>query len=175
MRTGVIVLINERINITHMHDQQCTISLGCLQVEPASVWLKEEFGAPAPQKIMGLNIQPIIALSGSLKVEGSPRDDSPQSQNQTPQHLAQTLVAPSTTSPAPVFRSVVAHQRPGGQSVSVKVIQARLSFTATGKPAFEKLGQVSYILSVAWAEFGANHTLVTNDGLELHDSAGTQG
>ena len=32
-----------------------------------------------------------------------------------------------------------------------------------------------YILSVAWDDFGANHTLVTNDGLELNDIASTQG
>ena len=68
----------------------------------------------------------------------------------------------------------------------MKVVQARLSFGVTGRPTFEKLGQVyveigegtanvSYILSVARTEFGENHTLVTNDGLELHDSAGTQG
>ena len=70
--------------------------------------------------------------------------------------------------------------------MSVKVVQACLSFGATGRPTFEKLGQVfmeigegtanvSYILSVALTEFGENHTLVTNDGLELHDSASTQG
>ena len=28
--------------------------------------------------------------------------------------------------------------------------------------------------SQEFAEFGTNYTLVTNDGLELHDSAGTQ-
>lgn len=159
-----------------------------MQVEPATVWLKEEFGTRVffPENDGTFNIQPIAGLIGSLKVEGAPRDDIPRAQNQTPQHLARTMVVPPTTSPAPVFRSVVAHRRPGGQSVSVKVIQARLSFSATGRPTFEKLGQVyveigegtanvSYILSVARTEFGENHTLVTNDGLELHDSAGTQG
>ena len=70
--------------------------------------------------------------------------------------------------------------------MSVKVVQARLSFGVTRRPTFEKLGQmyveigegtanVSYILSVAWTEFGEYHTLVTNDGLEQHDSASTQG
>ena len=126
-----------------------------------------------------------MALSGSLKVEGVPCEDILWSQDQTAQHFSQTVV-PSTTPPAPTFRSVVAHRRPGGQSVSVKVVQAHLSFTAAGKPTFEKLGQmfveigegtanVSYILSVARAEFGEKHTLVTNDGLELHGSSGTQG
>lgn len=149
--------------------------------------MKEEFGARAffPESDGSFNVQAIVALSGSMKVEGVPREEAPRSQGQAVQHLAQTLV-PSTTPPAPIFRSVVAHRRPGGQSVSVKVVQARLSFTVAGKPTFEKLGQmfveigegtanVAYILSVARAEFGANHTLVTNDGLELHDSAGTQG
>ena len=153
-----------------------------MQVEPASVWLKEEFGACAffPENDGSFNIQPIMALSGSLNVEGMPRDDTLQSQNHTPQHMAHTMAVPV------FFRSVVTHQRPGGQSVSVKVIQAQLSFNMSGKTTFEKLDQVfieigertvnvAYILSVARAEFGANHTLVTNDGLELQDSTGTQG
>jgi len=111
-----------------------------------------------------------MALSGSLKVEGVPREDIPRSQDQTAQHSSQTVV-PSTTPPAPIFGSVVAHRRPGGQSVSVKVVQAHLSFTAAEKPTFEKLGQmfveigegtanVSYVVSVARAEFGEKHTLV---------------
>ena len=82
-----------------------------------------------------------MALSGSLKVEGVPCEDILRSQDQTAQHFSQTVV-PSTTPPAPTFRSVVAHRRPGGQSVSVKVVQAHLSFTAAGKPTFEKLGQM---------------------------------
>ena len=118
-----------------------------------------------------------------LKVEGVPRDDSQRPQSQ---HFAQSIV-PITPNPSPVFKSVVAHRRSaGGQSVSVKVIQANLSFTDSGKPNFEKLGQafieireatanVAYVLSVVQAEFGANYTLVTNDGLELYNSAGTQG
>ena len=68
----------------------------------------------------------------------------------------------------------------------VKIVQAHLIFSMAGKPTFKKLGQVlveigestanvSYILSVARAEFAANHILVTNNGLELHDSSGTQG
>ena len=60
-----------------------------------------------------------------------------------------------------------------------------MSFSVSGKPIFEKVGQVfvelregtanAYVLCVAQAEFGDNHTLSTNDGLELHDSAVTQG
>ena len=87
---------------------------------------------------------------------------------------------PITPNPSPVFISVVAHRWPaGGQFVSVKVFEANLSFTDSGKPNFEKLGQVFIEIreataNVAQAELGANYTLVTNDGLELHDSAGTQ-
>ena len=65
-----------------------------MQVEPATVWLKEEFGTHVffPKNDGTFNIQPIAALSGSLKVEGAPCDDIPRAQNQTPQHLAQTMV-----------------------------------------------------------------------------------
>lgn len=91
-----------------------------MQVEPTSVWLKEEFGARAffPESDGSFNIQAIIALSGSLKVEGTPHDESPRSQSHTPQHQAYTLVVPPTASPAPVFRSVVARRRIGGRPVS---------------------------------------------------------
>ena len=77
-----------------------------MQVESATVWLKEDSYLP-PENDGTFNIQPIVALSSSLKVEGAPHDDIPRAQSQTPQHLARTMVVPPTTSPAPVFRSVV--------------------------------------------------------------------
>lgn len=62
-----------------------------------------------------------MTLSGCLKVEGVPlREDS----GGPPVAQTQTIVATST----PPFKSVVAHRRPGGQSVSVKVAQAHLSW-----------------------------------------------
>ncbi len=95
-----------------------------------------------------------MAQSGSLKVEGAVMRDSSKQYS--------TLTVPSTTSPPcpPIFKSVVAHRRPGGQSVSIKLVQANLLFGISGKPSFNKLGQVfveigegtanvTYILSVA--------------------------
>ena len=153
------------------------------QVEPSSVWLKEEFGSRAffPENDGSFHIQPILSMNGSLKVEGVPFE------SQTPQHLTKTVLPSiATYTPIPAFRSVTAHRQTGGKSVSVKIVQSRLSFTESGKPTFEKIGQmfvdvgegtatVPYIQSTMRAEFGSNYTLVTNDGLELHDSAGTQG
>ena len=152
------------------------------QVEPSSVWLKEEFGSRAffPENDGSFHIQPIVSMNGCLKVEGVPLE------SQTPQHLAKTVLPSIATTPIPAFRSVTAHRQTGGKSVSVKIVQSRLSFTESGKPTFEKIGQmfidvgegtatVPYIQSTMRAEFGSNYTLVTNDGLELHDSAGTQG
>ena len=118
-------------------------------------------------------------MNGSLKFEGLPLE------SKTPQHLAK-MVLPSIATPIPAFRSVTAHRQTRGKSVSVKIVQSRVSFSESGKPTFEKIGQmfvdvgegtatVPYIQSTMQAEFGSNYTLVTNDGLELHDSAGTQG
>ena len=74
---------------------------------------------------------------------------------------------------------MTAHQQTGGKSVSVKIVQSRLSFTESGKPTFEKIGQmfvdvgegtatVPYIQSTMRAEFGSNYTLVTRASMDLN-------
>ena len=70
--------------------------------------------------------------------------------------------------------------------ISVKIVQVCLFSTPSGKPTFEKMGQmfievgentanVRFILSAAQAEFGTDHIVVTSDGLQLHNNTGTQG
>lgn len=142
------------------------------------------------------------SLLAGLKVEGSDYDSQPQQTVGVGGNSGQLIPPPnpnslSTTVPAAhvqssaslPFRFVTTHKRTsvvGQSSVTVKVLQANLSFTQNGKPVFDVFNQcfvelcestanVPYILSVARGEFGQNHTLVTNDGLELRDSHGTQG
>ena len=71
-------------------------------------------------------------------------------------------------------------------SVNVKLVQAAMSRQPSGKPSFNRLGQtfvdvteatanVTYIKLVIQQKWGHDYTLVTADGLELEDCAGTQG
>ena len=110
------------------------------------------------------------------------------SQNsQTPQHQTQAILPVSTLqNSTPIFKSVVTSRcHYVEQSLNIKIIQAHLNFTC-GKSQFEELGQifveisegtanVSFISSIVQTELGSKYILVTNDGLELHDSPGTRG
>lgn len=65
-------------------------------------------------------------------------------------------------------------------------LQASLKWLSNGKPEFKHLGQlfvditeatanVHYIKGVVQKKWGADHIIVTADGLQLDDSPGTQG
>lgn len=71
-------------------------------------------------------------------------------------------------------------------AVNLKILQARVVFSATGKPELEKIGQmfthisdktatVAHITSVVVEKWGPGHVLVTADCLKIEDSAGTRG
>ena len=71
-------------------------------------------------------------------------------------------------------------------TVSVKVVQAQLTRSSSGKAEFQRQGQlfidvteatanVPYISSAIQKKWGNDYLLVTVDGLEIKDSAGTQG
>ena len=72
-----------------------------------------------------------------------------------------------------------------GASVRVKVIYSSISKLLSGKLEFEKLGQtflevnestanVDFITTCIQRKWGYDYVLVTNDGLRIEDSAGTQ-
>ena len=72
-------------------------------------------------------------------------------------------------------------------SVNVKVVQARMKKSQSGKAEFTCLNQMfvnvtestasicCHISNVIQERWGYDHTLVTSDGLKVDDSAGTQG
>ena len=71
-------------------------------------------------------------------------------------------------------------------SVNLKIVQANISKTPTGKYEFEKLGQafidvnestanIFYISGVVEKKWGLEYVLITSDGLKIEDSSGTQG
>ena len=113
-------------------------------------------------------------------MEGCELRADPQSSGQ--QQLASGTMTVSTTPPVP-FRSVM---HSGKKGISVKIVQAHLSFTSGGKPRFQPVGQmyvpvhettanVPHVLSAVQQEFGQSYIIVTADGIELQDSPGTQG
>ncbi len=158
------------------------------------MWLKEEYGSRAyfPESDGSFNIPNIIL--GSLKVNGTPlvverasADHHIVPPSTNPNHTISVATgSKSALGNSPIFKSVVAHRsRHENQSVTVKIIQATLTFP-NGKANFQKIGQiyidvvestatVLYISSVIRAEFGDDYVLVTNDGLELTDGTGTKG
>lgn len=71
-------------------------------------------------------------------------------------------------------------------TVNVKIIQAQLCYDTTNKPEFEVKNQtfievteetanINFILAAVQRKWGEAYTIVTNDGLEVGDCAGTQG
>ena len=118
-------------------------------------------------------------------MEGYELRADPQSSGQ--QQLASGLrssgtITVSTTPPVP-FRSVI---HSGKKGISVKIVQAHLSFTSGGKPRFQPMGlmymsvhettaHVLHVLSAVQQEFGQSYIIVTADGIEMQDSPDTQG
>ena len=154
-----------------------------VQLDPASVWLQEEYGNRAyfPNTTgASFDLPSDIGLTApSLVVQGQ------ANQAASVAHNMPTIATPGPStygpSPRPPFTA-----RRSTPSVSVKVVQATMSRQASGKPSFNKLGQtfldltdatanVSYVKHMIRERWGAEYTLVTLDGLELEDSSGTQG
>jgi len=118
----------------------------------------------------------------NLIVEGSPaHGQSPVSS-----------ITTSTPDPGPSSSGLAPLPRPffssckRMQSVNVKVVQARMKKSQTGKAEFTPLNQmfvnvtestanVGHITNVIQEKWGYDHIVVTSDGLKVEDSAGTRG
>lgn len=152
------------------------------QLDPASVWLQEEFGNRAyfPNTTgASFDLPSDIGLTApSLVVQGQANQASSVAHIPTIATPGPSTCGPSSRPPFTARKSM--------PSVSVKVVQATMSRQASGKPSFNKLGQtyldltdatanVSYVKHMIRQRWGAEYTLVTLDGLELEDSSGTQG
>lgn len=163
-----------------------------MQLDPLTLWLKEEFGQKAffPNSAnTSFAFSPDVGDTiKSLVVEGmgtrSVRSQSPLVMNSSSSTPANRSARASSSSIAsdctPFFRSL---KQP---SANVKVFQAKVSKTSTGKLMFDKVGQafidvtestanVLYITSVVQRKWGKGYKLVTGDGLTIDDSSGTQG
>lgn len=149
------------------------------------MWLREEFGNRAyfPDSSSKFQFPSNVGRSViSLMVEGA----LPVSQTQavpcsTPLSLPQQS---SSSTSHPVYKPIFSAKKE--PTVSVKVVQATMSKTSSGKTEFQRQGQlfidvtestanVPYISNAIQKKWGNDYMLVTVDGLEIDDSAGTQG
>lgn len=151
-----------------------------LQLDPKTVFLKQEFGRrcyfPEPrsgQFNLGNEVGECVL---ALTVEGAPF------------HTATQTVpcsVPSTSSPNsfPHYKPI-ASKKDG--SFNVKVVKAIMKKLPNGKVEFERLEQtfvslddscanVGTVNNAVQLKWGPEYVLVTADGLEIDDSAGTQG
>ena len=150
-----------------------------LQLDPLTVWLREEFGNraffPDSSNVKFDLPNDIVRLSISLVVEGADPAVPGTSSSAVP-------VATPSVSARPSFFST------GGkrQTLNVKIIQASMKRNVGGKVEFVHLSQtfvsitestanVDYVASVVQRRWGSGYVLVTGDGLEIEDSSGTQG
>ena len=144
-----------------------------MQLDPATVWLREEYGTRAffpDSDNATFSIPPDHSLI-SVIVEGS--------------ESAHVLPHVATPAPPPRLPPVAGPSRKC-QTVNVKVVQAVLKRHPGGKCEFTQLGQtfvdvteatanVDYIRSAIQKKWGTDYIIVTADGLEIEDSSGTQG
>ena len=153
-----------------------------LQLDPNSVWLREEFGSHIyfPDISTGcFTLPPGVEY---LMVEGSSVIQGASSVSDTV-NVATPHTAGNTRVNRPAFGSL---QRKSHLSFNIKIVQATLKWLSNGKPEFNHLGQlfvditeatanVHYILSVVQKKWGRDYNIVTADGLQLDDCSGTQG
>lgn len=92
---------------------------------------------------------------------------------------------PVSSQQHPVYKPIFSSKRKE-PLVNVKIVKADMTRSVSGKPEFERLGQVfidvnestaniSYISNAVQRKWGSDYILVTADGLEMEDSSGTQG
>lgn len=159
------------------------------QVDVTTVWLKEEFGPkaffPDASNSSFQFTNDVGRTLTSFFVRGNPSCASQQPSPPVagPLRMSQPTVIPST-SRMPAYKPIFSGKK--GASVSVKVVQSSISKLSSGKLDFEKLGQtfvevnestanVDFITTCVQRKWGYDYVLVTNDGLRVEDSAGTQG
>ena len=154
-----------------------------MQLDPSTVWLREESGSraffPDSQNTRFVLNDDVGVLITELVAMGSP----------VPGSTSQSAVrAPSISSLSnePSTSGLQAQALRKTQSSSVKIIQASMKRLANGKLDFvphnqtfvdvtEATANVNYITAAVQRRWGSDHSLVTSDGLQLDDSSGTQG
>ena len=146
-----------------------------LQLNVQTVWLKQEFGRRCyfPDQTGNFQFdQEVGHAVFSLVVEGAPRGSQSGS----------CSTGPATNTLQPFYKPIASKKE---CAFNVKVVKATMNKLANGKVEFQRLEQahiriddrsanVHAVNSAVQAKWGAEFVVVTGDGLEVDDSAGTQ-
>ena len=146
------------------------------QVDPDTVYLKEEFGQRAyfPDSNNEFNLPSCVGFTiVSLIVEGSFLGSRPVGQ------MGTNTISP-TPGPSLAHRPIFSTKKES--SVKVKVVQATLKKSPLGQLEFirenqtyvtvtEGTANVDYVSQAIQRKWGFTYVLVTSDGLKLDDSA----
>ena len=147
-----------------------------------SVWLKDEVNRKSYfPDVLNTKFEefPINFGNVTLIVEGC---EQRQSTNSPRPIVGSPLSAPSAA-PRPSFSSSA---RKPSQSVTIKIVQAKMRCLSNGKIEFTNVDQtfvditettanVNHLNFIIQRKWGTNHALVTADGLKIDDCSATQG
>ena len=157
------------------------------QLDVTTTWLKEQFGQKAffpNSDNSDFNLTDDVGVSiFSFIVNGLPATQriSTYTPGQSSSRSS-NVVSPSVG--AITYKPIFSAKK--SNSINVKIVQANVTKSATGKLEFHKLGQafidvneatanIYYISAVVQRKWGDEHIIVTGDGLKIEDSSGTQG
>lgn len=161
-----------------------------LQVQANSVWLREDFtGGMAffPNDANTSFDLPTADPPMILVVEGNAQISESSTSNTTSTTTAVTPIAavPATRPGNAAGPSTPAYRRPP-MTCTVKIVKADFRRLRNGRVDFTPVGQlfvdltdnsanVDHVLAAVQRHWGSDQTIVTADGLQIEDSAGTQG
>lgn len=167
-----------------------------VQVDPMEVWLRDESDDsgyfPESEDGISFNLSGISPFA-TMIVEGPLLNGfPPRAQGSTTR--GQSLAMASTSSsvkvasgtpPPPMYRSVVAPKR---VAITVKIVKARIKMPkkGSGNPEFESLSQmyveltdatanIAHVTDMVRKQWGTEYYIVSAEGIEIADSAATQG
>ena len=159
------------------------------------VWLRDESDDSGhfPESedgsftLSGISPFATMIVEGPLLVSGFP----PRAQGTRGQSLAMmastssSVKVASATPPPPIYRSVVAPKR---VAITVKIVKARMKIPkkGSGNPEFESLSQmyveltettanIAHVTDMVRKQWGTEYYIVSAEGIEIADSAATQG
>lgn len=156
-----------------------------MQLDESTVWLKEELGPkaffPDPSTCSFQFTSDVGRSIRAFIVHGAPNRKNPFPAISVGSRSHNSVVTPSIC--GSTYRPVFSGKK---LSVNVKVVQAHVTKSSTGKLEFHRLGQafidvnestanVFHITEAIQNKWGEEYVLVTADGLQVEDSSGTQG
>ena len=183
---STVRLTYERKDIDMDIDQITTTSIALIfHLNPDTIWLQDTIGT----RIYIPNDDGSFQLGSSsiaygCKVNGIPINASQPMATETPPSTSHTIVSPTVGRSAerPFFHSVSSRNT----KAKVKIVRARLSYAQNGRPVFQNIDVIFVdvteenadarsIIRAVQEQFGANYTIVSNNGLEIKDGPGTRG